>query len=134
MADENNNYKLQINSNINGDLVNMRGTSGEELDEVVAGFAEKAPSIFKNLGDIKTAALANGVFSGSAGAPGGAPKAAPAPSAGNTPPGQQPNCDRCGGATKDLRGKRDKQGNPYRNRYYCKNFSCKGGGWGDWIE
>ncbi len=133
MADE---YKIQINSNINGDLVNMRATSGEELKDVLEGFASHAGDIFKQLGDVKTAALANGVFSGNAGSA-GAPAASaggPPKSAGNTAPGVQPNCDRCNGPTKDLAGKRDKNGNPYRNRYYCKNFNCKGGGWGDWVE
>lgn len=131
MADD---YKLQISSSINGDLVNIRALKGEELRDTMLGFAEHAPEIFGTLGDIKAAALAHGVFSAPASPVGAGAASPPKATAAQTPPGVQPNCDRCNGPTKDLRGKRDKNGNPYKNRYYCAKFSCKGNGWGEWVE
>lgn len=133
MADD---YKIQINSNINGDLVNMRAQSGEELEEVLLGFAEKAGGIFKNLGDVKQAALVNGVFSGNAAPPaspsGGAPAAPRA--AANTAPGEIPKCP-THTTVKDMRGKRNAKGEPYKYRYYCSKFGCQDfKGAGDWIE
>lgn len=126
-------YKLQINSNINGDLVNMRGQSGEELSETLAGFAEHAGTIFKTLGDVKQAALANGVFSGQA-----ASTAQPAQSttkaAGTTAPGVIPECP-THGKMKDMKGKRTQAGEPMRNRFYCTKFGCKDvKPQGEWIE
>lgn len=120
MADD---YKIQINSNINGDLVNMRAQSGEELEEVLLGFAEKAGGIFKNLGDVKQAALVNGVFSGNATSPGTSAPAAPRAAA-NTAPGAIPSCP-THGQMKDMRGKLTKAGEPMRNRFYCSKFGCK---------
>lgn len=131
MADE---YRIQINSNINGDLVNMRGTSGEELKDVLEGFAEHAGTIFKQLGDVKQAALANGVFSGQAAAPAGGSAPAAPRAAANTAPGEVPKCPDHGPA-KDMRGKRNKEGQPYRSRYFCSKFGCKTfQPQGEWIE
>lgn len=133
MADD---YKIQINSNINGDLVNMRAQSGEELEEVLLGFAEKAGGIFKNLGDVKQAALVNGVFSGNAAPPASSAGSAPAAprAAANTAPGVIPACP-THGQMKDQRGKRNAQGQPYQNRYYCTKFGCKDvKPQGEWIE
>lgn len=130
MADDN--YKIQINSNINGDLVNMRGTSGEELRDVLAGFAEHAPAIFKELGDVKQAALANGVFTGSAQQAAQPVQSAPRAAA-NSAPGSVPSCPDHG-EMKDLKGQRNKQNQPYKNRFYCKKFGCKTPGQGEWIE
>ncbi|OKI54548.1 hypothetical protein [Micromonospora sp. CB01531] len=130
MADD---YKIQINSSINGDLVNMRGTSGEELKDVIAGFAEHAGDIFKELGSVKQAALANGVFSGNAAS--SAPSATAAPrAAANTAPDKQPECP-THGKTKDMRGKRNAKGEAYKFRYYCSKFGCQDfKGAGEWIE
>lgn len=129
MADE---YKIQVNTSVNGDLVNIRAQSGEELSETLNGFAGNAVDIFKTLGDIKQAALANGVFSGNATAP-TTTTAAPRAAA-NTAPGEVPKCP-THGEMKDCRGQRNKQGDPFRNRYYCKKFGCKDSQpQGDWIE
>jgi len=126
-------YKIQINSNINGDLVNMRGQSGEELSETLTGFAEHAGSIFKTLGDVKQAALANGVFSGNAAAPSQPAQLAPK-AAGTTAPGAIPSCP-THGQMKDMRGKRTAAGAPMRFRYYCSKFGCKDvQPSGEWIE
>lgn len=132
MADDT--YKIQINSNINGDLVNMRATSGEELNEVLTGFAENAAGIFKQLGDVKQAALANGVFSGQAASPTPAAPAAPRAAA-NSAPGETPKCP-THGEMADKRGVRNKTtGDPLRNRFYCKKFGCKDSSpQGEWIE
>lgn len=130
MADD---YKIQINSNINGDLVNMRATSGEELKEVLEGFATEAKDIFKNLGDVKQAALVNGVFSGNATGASQPAQSAPRASA-NTAPGEIPSCP-THGQMKDMKGKRTKDNNPMRNRYYCSKFGCKDvQPSGEWIE
>lgn len=122
-------YKIQINTNVNGDLINLRATSGEELNDVIGGFAEHSEGIFKSLGDVKQAALVNGVFTGNASAAtSSAPRAAV-----NSAPGAIPSCPDHG-EMKDMRGKRNKQGQPYKNRFYCKNFGCKTPGQGEWIE
>lgn len=132
MADE---YKLQISTNINGDLVNLRSQSGDELKEIVEGFATNSPAIFKALGDVKQAGLANGVFTGNASevqmpSGGGGAK----PSVASTPPGSVPSCP-THGPMKDMRGKRNKQGDGYKNRFYCSKFGCKDStGQGEWIE
>ena len=126
-------YKIQINSNINGDLVNMRAGSGEELKEVLEGFAEHSPDIFKNLGDVKQAALVNGVFSGNAAPANQATQSAPKAAA-NTAPGAIPSCP-THGQMKDMRGKRTKAGEPMRNRFYCTKFGCTDvKPQGEWIE
>lgn len=122
MADE---YKLQISTNINGDLVNLRSQSGDELKEIVEGFATNSPAIFRALGDVKQAGLANGVFTGNASdvqmpSGGGGAK----PSAASTPPGTVPSCP-THGAMKDMKGKLTKAGDPMRNRFYCSKFGCK---------
>lgn len=127
MADD---YKIQVNTTINGDLVNIRAGSGEELAETMAGFANNAVDVFKTLGDVKQAALANGVFSAPAN-----PAASSAPrAAANTPPGEVPKCP-THGDMKDCRGQRNKQGQPFKNRFYCKKFGCKDSQpQGEWIE
>ena len=127
MADD---YKIQVNTSVNGDLVNIRAGSGEELKDTMTGFADNAVDIFKTLGDIKQAALANGVFSGNAAAPASSPPRAAA----NTAPGEVPKCP-THGEMKDCRGQRNKQGQPFKNRYYCKKFGCKDSQpSGEWIE
>lgn len=129
MADE---YKIQVNTSVNGDLVNIRAQSGEELSETLAGFANNAVDIFKTLGDVKQAALANGVFSGNA-APTTTTNSAPRAAA-NTAPGEVPKCP-THGEMKDCRGQRSKAGQPFKNRYYCKKFGCKDSQpQGEWIE
>lgn len=130
MADD---YKLQINTQVNGDLVNIRAQSGEELNDTLTGFAEHAGPIFKTLGDVKQAALANGVFSGPAVQ--SAPASAAPRAAANTAPGSVPECP-THGPMNDKRGVRNKTtGEPLRNRYFCKKFGCTDSKpQGEWIE
>lgn len=129
MADD---YKIQVNTSVNGDLVNIRAGSGEELKDTMTGFADNAVDIFKTLGDIKQAALANGVFTGNAATT--AASSAPPRAAANSAPGEVPKCP-THGAAKDMRGKRKKDGTPYQFRYYCSKFGCQDfKGAGEWIE
>lgn len=122
-------YKIQVNTNVNGDLVNVRASGGDDMLDVMQGFAKNSGEIFKALGDIKQAALVNGVFTGSA-----ADAARPKAASGSTAPGETPSCP-THGPMKDMRGKRNKQGDPYKNRWYCKTFGCADSkGTGDWIE
>lgn len=136
MADENTFPKIHIDFIANGDYIHLRTDSGEEMAHVVGGFEENAKGIFEGIGNIKQASLVSGVFSGNAIDAGkSAPSAPAAPrAAANTAPGAIPECP-SHGQMKDCRGQRTKNGEPFRNRYYCKKFGCKDSKpQGDWIE
>lgn len=136
MADDNGFPNIHIDFIANGDFVHLRTNSGGEMAEVIDGFEQNAEGIFKGIGNIKQASLVSGVFSGNAqsqSSGGGSAPAAPRAAA-NTPPGEKPECPTHKGS-KDMRGKRNAKGEPYKYRYYCTKFGCTDfKGAGEWVE
>jgi hypothetical protein len=130
--------KIHIDTVANGDFIHLRTDSGEEMLEVVSGLAQHYGEIAERLGDIKQAALARGVFSGDASNPSqstgaGAKKGATTSSKPVTAPdGGAPVCEH--GPMKDMAGKRNKRGEPYKNRYYCTKWGSDCKPVGDWVE
>jgi hypothetical protein len=130
--------KIHIDTVANGDYVHLRTDSGEELLEVVTGLAEHYGDIAERLADIKQAALAKGVFSGDASNPTqstGVSKPAPTASASSSgPSGAPPSCEGGHGPMKDMAGKRNKNGEPYKNRFYCQKWGSDCKARGEWVE
>lgn len=114
---------IQVNTTINGDLWIIRGDGAEELRANLKALTE----VHDALTTFKQAGIANGVFTGTApGAPSTAPE--PARGAGSPPPTSgPPSCEGGHGPMKDLAGKTNKKGEPYKARYYCSKFGsdCK---------
>lgn len=122
-----NDYGVQVSMTINGDLYNVRGADPDEFEANLKGLADRSASVHDSLTTFKQAGVATGVFTGTA--PGSAPvQPEPARSAGSPPPTSgPPECEGGHGPMKDLSGKTNKKGEPYRNRYYCSKFGsdCK---------
>lgn len=55
------NYKLQVNTEINGDLYNIRAEGAAELDELVKGFAAHGESIITGINSVKELVIAKGI-------------------------------------------------------------------------
>lgn len=84
-------YKLQANINIGGELININGDNPEEFEQMVLGFATKAPSLAQAITTAKQAFSASSAFShGQQAATGQVQQAVPgAPPAPYQPPAQQ---------------------------------------------
>lgn len=112
-------YKIQISGKVHGDLVVVRGDSGEDLSDTLMGLAEHADDIVSRWGDFKTVAVAKGVFTGDA--VGGGKPAGRASAPAETNSSGVPTCRH--GEMKDLRGK------GYKNDFFCpekdRDKQCK---------
>lgn len=102
-------YKLQVNVALGDYLLNVNGLTAEELASHLKQLSEMAPELMESLNSIKQAGFAVEAFKG------GADKIPAAP--GTPPSTETPHCKH--GIMKDLQGKKNAKGQPYKNRYYC---------------
>jgi len=119
MAEDN--YKVQLSTTVNGNLVNLRAQSPEELQNLVEGLAKTADETFTAFAQFKDAVILKDLFTGNAQAPlkGGNNGAASQKASVNED--GVPSCKH--GPMKDLRHK------GYKSDYYCnesdRDKQCK---------
>lgn len=110
-------YKIQLSSKINGNLLNLRANSGDELKDVVVGLATNLDDIITAFAQIKEGVILKDLFTGDAEDKGGKP------SGRSTSSGDSgtPRCKH--GEMKDLRSKN------YKSDFYCpepdRDKQCK---------
>lgn len=109
-------YKLQLSSTVNGNLVNVRAQSAEELQELVEGLAKTVDGVFTAFAQFKDGVVAKDIFTGNAGVGGGLGGAKGASSTGSgrsVSANGVPECQH--GPMLDLRSKN------YKSDYYCSH-------------
>lgn len=108
-------YKVQYSTTLKGgDLVNLRGQSFEEVEGQAKEFNERIGNIVEYLNGVRQVVLADAILSD--------PPPKVAQSTGKVqdlPPSQSESFVCSHGPMKDLTGKRNKQGQLYRNTHYC---------------
>lgn len=114
----NEDYKLQLSTTVNGNLLNVRAQSGSELKETLEGLEENIDEIIGSLGNVKTAIVGKDIFTGNAG---GSYGGSSTNSSGGSTSSGPPKCKH--GDMKDLKEKN------YKHRYYCperdRDAQCK---------
>jgi hypothetical protein len=118
MAEEN--YKIQLSTTVNGNLVNVRGQSAEELLKTVEDLAKVVDPMFTAFAAFKDGVILKDLFTGNAQTPlksaGGGNASKPAADSDGVP-----SCKH--GPMKDLRSKN------YKSDFYCtesdRDKQCK---------
>lgn len=118
-------YKIQLNLTVNGNLVNVRANSAEELKTTVEELAKTVDDTFSAVAQFKEGVTAKDVFTGGLQGKGNGPAQSQSASVGAN---GVPNCKH--GPMKDLRGQTTRSGQPYKYDYYCsstdRDNTCKG--------
>jgi len=120
-------YKIQVNTTLNGQLTNLRANSAEELVELTEGLAANSDRFLDALVQVKQAFLLKDILtagaingSGNSGVPSGNSNSR------NSTVGV-PSCKH--GPMNDCRGMKTKAGKPYAADYYCpsddRDNQCK---------
>lgn len=120
MAEET--YKVQLSTTVNGNLVNLRAQSPEELKELVEGLAKNVDETFTAFAQFKDGVILKDLFTGNAQKPLAGQQSNSNTSASNSGSGGGiPSCKH--GEMKDLRG------NGYKSDFYCtaknRDEQCK---------
>lgn len=113
-------YKVQLSTTVNGNLINLRGESVEDLENTAADLGRRLDSIVSSLVQIKEGIILKDLFTGSASPPlkGGGNNSN---SGGSNDGGGAPRCKH--GEMKDLTAKN------YKSTHYCpepdRDKQCK---------
>ncbi len=59
-------YKIQLSTKVNGNLLNLRAQSAEELKDLIQGLAKNVDDTFQAFGEFKDAVILKDVFTGDA--------------------------------------------------------------------